>query len=255
MIAGSAAPSRPRAAGLLLRVFRIVRASLHLVQGLATIAFVFPFVSPATRETLIRRWSRRLVTICGLRALVHGALHEDRSRGLVLVANHVSWLDIFVINAIQPAHFIAKADLARWPVIGWLIRGVGTLFIDRSSRRHVHEANRRIADALAKGEVIAIFPEGAVTRELQHFHGSLLQPAIDGAAPVQPIAIRYCDVTGASSTIPHYADVSFMASLWRIAGARDLQVRVTVAPAVATRGQHRGELAQAAERIIRSALE
>lgn len=254
MILGSAAPSHARVAAFPLRIYRIVRTSLHLLQGLATIAFVFPWVSPKRRETLIRRWSARLVAMCGLHAVVRGALHEERSRGLVLVANHVSWLDIFVINAIQPARFIAKADLARWPIVGWLIRGVGTLFIDRSSRRHLHDANRRIADALGQGDVIAIFPEGAVTHELQHFHGSLLQPAIDRAVPLQPVAIRYCDRTGAPSTIAHYADLTFMASLWRIAGARDLQVRATLAPVLDTRDRHRGELALAAERVIRSAL-
>jgi len=108
---------------------------LHLVRGLATIALVFPFVSRATRERLIRTWSDRLLAIFAMEKVLDGHVHARRGRGLVLVANHVSWIDIFVINSIQPAHFIAKAELARWPVVGWLIRGVGTLFIDRSSHR------------------------------------------------------------------------------------------------------------------------
>jgi len=254
VIAGSGATSPPRSTALPLRVYRIIRVSLHLLQGLATIALVFPAVSRARREALIRRWSAHLVQLCGVQARVRGTVHEHTSRGLVIVANHVSWLDIFVINSIQPARFIAKAELARWPLIGWLIRGVGTLFIDRSSRRHLHEANQRIEDALRGGDVIAIFPEGAVTRELQHFHGSLLQPAIDCAVPVQPIAIRYCDAAGAPSTVTHYVDVPFLASLWRIVGAEGVQVQATIAPALDTAGEARATLALAAERVIRSSL-
>lgn len=245
-----------RATPLLVRVYRVLRAILHLLQGLATITFVFPWVSAARRDHLIRRWSGRLLHIFAMTKQVHGHVHHHGARGLVLVANHVSWIDIFVINALQPARFIAKAELARWPLIGWLIRGVGTLFIDRSSRRHLHEANRYIVDALRHGDVIAIFPEGAVmSGKIGPFHGSLLQPVIDHNVPLQPVAIHYEDTHGAASTAPLYADLNFMQSVWRMTRERSLKVRVTVGGPIDAADRTRRELAAAAREVIRAALE
>lgn len=237
-----------------VRVLRIAHAALHLVRGLATIAVAFPFVSRRKREQLIRRWSNRLLAIFAMSKVLEGRVHEREGRGLVLVANHVSWIDIFVINAIQPAHFIAKAELARWPVIGWLIRGVGTLFIDRSSRRHLHDANRRIAGALERDDVVAIFPEGEVRNQLGAFHGSLLQPVIDRNAPMQALAIRYFDGEGNRTTVTFYANRNFLQCIWRMTAEPRLKVHVTCAPAVPASGQSRGELAAAAEGFIRAVL-
>ncbi len=230
-------------------------ASLHLVVGLVTIACVFPFVTPLRRDTLIQRWSQRLLRIFALRPDVQGSVHNPGAQGLVLVANHVSWLDIFVINAIRPARFIAKAELARWPLIGWLIRGVNTLFIDRSSRRHLHEVNGHVANALGNGDIIAVFPEGEVTDgTLHHFHGSLLQPAIEAGAPVQALAIRYTDASGVPTQAPVYATLSFVQSLWQVTHEPAMNVQVTLFPALPSRGADRRTLATSAETLIRQAL-
>ena len=230
-----------------------MRAALHLVQGLLTIACVFPIV-PARRERLIRSWSAKLLRIFAMDKHVDGEL-ASREHGLVLVANHLSWMDIFVINAIQPARFIAKDELARWPMVGWLIRGVGTLFIDRSSRRHLHEANHRIAEVLAAGDVVAIFPEGTVgPGELQRFHGSLLQPVIDQSGVVQALAIRYRDAHGGEGTSAHYADRNFLQSLWAMTGEPALQVAVVLGPPVHAGGGQRRDLAARAEAFIRQVL-
>src|SRR5947199_5895908 len=82
---------------------------------------------------------------------------------LLIVANHISWLDIFVLNTLQPARFIAKSEMRAWPLFGRLMAGVGTLFIERDRRRHTHHINRHAADALAQGDVLAVFPEGATS--------------------------------------------------------------------------------------------
>ena len=176
---------------------------------------------------------------------------------MVLVANHVSWLDIFVLNAVQPARFIAKAELRRWPFIGWLIAGVGTLFIERSRRRHTHEINRHVGAALAGGDVVAIFPEGTTSEgiDVQPFHGSLLQPVIDAGGQVQPVAIRYRLASGSPTIVPAYLeDVSFLGSVWRITAERAMVVELTFAAAIPAAKQHRRALARASETAIRAAL-
>jgi 1-acyl-sn-glycerol-3-phosphate acyltransferase len=229
--------------------------SVHLAEGLATTALVFPWIEPHTRRALIRRWSHRLLRILRIEARLHGVALDRPSGGFVIVANHVSWLDIFVLNAWQPSRFVAKAELARWPLIGWLIAGVGTLFIDRSNRRHAHDINRHAADALARGDVVAVFPEAATSdgRNVLHFHGSLLQPIVDFEGHVQPIAIRYRTAAGEHSEAPSYVgDTTFIRSLWRIVSEPMLVVELHLAPPVPARGAHRRAIARAAEEAIRA---
>lgn len=240
-----------------LRIYRVTRATAHVVEGLATIIVIFPWITKARRQTIIRQWSGRLLRVFAIETRVQGRLHEDRRRGMVLVANHVSWLDIFVLNAVQPARFIAKAELRRWPFIGWLIAGVGTLFIERSGRRHTHQVNRHVGAALASGDVVAIFPEGATSDglDVRSFHGSLLQPVVDVDGHVQPVAIRYRLASGAPTVVPAYVgDVSFMGSVWRITALRGMLVELMFATAVPAANRHRRDLARASETAIRAAL-
>lgn len=176
---------------------------------------------------------------------------------VLIVANHTSWLDIFVINAVQPSRFVAKADLAHWPLVGRLIAGVGTLFIDRGRGRDAHRISGHLRAALASGDVIAIFPEGKTGdgRVLLPFHGSLLQPAIDARGHIQPMAIRYFDSDGAHSDSAGYAgDTKFLTSLWRVLGERRMIVLLDVAPPLFAHGRHRRELAREAEDAIRQVL-
>lgn len=230
---------------------------MHVVEGLATIALLFPWLRPIHRQRLIRRWSQRLLRVFAVSLRVQGTLHRPARPGLLVVANHVSWLDIFVLNATHPARFVAKAELRRWPLIGWLIAGVGTLFIQRDSRRHTHEANRVAERALASGDVVAVFPEGATTdgSHVRSFHGSLLQPIVDLRGDVQPIAIRYRRHDEAPATAAAYVgDMTFLRSVWRIAGEPRLLVDLHLTPPLPATERHRRELARAAEAAIRSAL-
>jgi 1-acyl-sn-glycerol-3-phosphate acyltransferase len=176
---------------------------------------------------------------------------------VVVVANHVSWLDIFALHAVGPVRFIAKAEIARWPVLGRLVAGVGTLFIERERRRDAHRVNRDIAQALTDGDIVAVFPEGTVSdgAEVLPFKGSLLQPIVEAAGYVQPVAIRYRDASGERSTVPAYdGDITFIDSFWRICGARSLTVELIASAPVPARGRHRRDLAREAERVIRAAL-
>ena len=239
-----------------LRVYRAARTIVHLLEGLATTTLVFPLLAPARRRRVVRRWCVRLLRMLNVDARVQGRLvaHEGN---VLLVANHISWLDIFVLNAQQPVRFIAKAEVARWPVVGWLVRGVGTLFVERTRRRDIRRVNAAVAVALASGDVLVVFPEGTTTdgTKLLPFHGSLLQPIIEAKGHVQPVALRYRGPSGELSVAPAYVgDDSFMASFWRVTGARSLVVELLAQPPLAARARHRRELARSAETAIRAAL-
>ncbi|MEO5701603.1 MAG: lysophospholipid acyltransferase family protein, partial [Casimicrobiaceae bacterium] len=212
-------PPRRLRTSLPVRVLRIARAGVHLVQGLATIAIVFPWVAVTTRQRLVQAWSARLLHIFKLDLRVAGELTSRRERGLMIAANHVSWLDIFVINAVAPARFIAKHELAHWPVAGRLISGVGTLYIDRTSRRHLHDANAVIGARLVAGDTVAMFPEGRIGdgSDVLHFHGSLLETVVAQGALLQPVAIRYRSRDGGATSAPVWLPgLSFMGSVWRV---------------------------------------
>ncbi|MEO8566146.1 MAG: lysophospholipid acyltransferase family protein [Betaproteobacteria bacterium] len=228
-----------------------------MLQGLATTALVFPLVGPPRRQALIRRWSAALLAILRAELRINGWPADGFAGNVLIVANHTSWLDIFVINALQPSRFVAKADLAHWPLVGRLIAGVGTLFIERGRGRDAHRINHQARAALASGDVIAIFPEGKTGdgRALLPFHGSLLQPVIDARGHVQPMAIRYRDSDGAPSYSAGYAgDTKFLTSLWRVLGECRMIVLLDVLLPLPADGRHWRQLAREAEDAIRQVL-
>ena len=252
-------PARPATATRTRRAarrgWRTVRMTLHLAAGLATTVFVFPLVSADGRRARIRKWSARLLRILSVDVRMAGALPPRGN--LLVVANHVSWLDIFVLNAIGPMRFVAKAELARWPAIGRLIRNVGTLFVERARRRDAHRVGDETRDALAAGDIVAVFPEGTTTdgSTVLPFKSSLLQPIVDAKGALQPIAFRYRGPDGRASSAAAYAgDTTFLESFWSICGERSLVVELFVAEALPAAERRRHDLAREAEMAIREAL-
>jgi 1-acyl-sn-glycerol-3-phosphate acyltransferase len=237
----------------LRRLARIARLALHFVRGLATVVFVFPSLDAAARHVRIRRWSRQLLDVLHVELRISGALAHPNVQ---IVANHVSWLDIFALHAVGPVRFIAKSEIARWPLIGRLVRGVGTLFVERARRRDTHRVNREVTDALACGDIVAVFPEGTVTdgSKVLPFKASLLQPVVDAGGMVQPVAIAYRLADGERARAAAYDDVHFLGSVWRIAGEVAMRVELAASSPIATTGRRRREVAREAERAIRTAL-
>ena len=239
-----------------VRCYRWTRTCVHVLTGVATTMLVFPLVGDARRRALVKRWSGRLLRILAVDARVEGEFGGHGGNVLV-VANHISWLDIFVLNAVHPVRFVAKSELARWPVVSQMIRGAGTVFIERERRRDTHRVNHQLARVLAGGDVVAIFPEGTTTdgTDVLPFKSSLLQPIVEAQGHVQPVAIRYRTPDGAISQAPAYVgDTSFAASFWTVCGERRITVHLHAQPALPARVGHRRELARAAEASIRTVL-
>ncbi len=178
----------------LLRWTRLTLLGLHLLRGGAIAAFLFPLQSPERRKREVERWSMRLLEILHVRLFLHGAPPAYVARPpLMLVANHVSWLDIFAINAVIPVRFVAKSEVRQWPYVGWLCARAGTLFIRRARRHDTARVNELVTKALLAGDVFAVFPEGTTTdgSTVLKFHSSLLEPAIAANAMIQPVAVRF----------------------------------------------------------------
>lgn len=234
-----------------------MRILLHLVEGLAKCALLFPWASAATRNRLTLAWSRRLLGVCGVR-LRHMPGAPALGHALV-VANHVSWLDIFVIDALHPSRFVAKADIRQWPVVGWLVGMAGTVFIARGNRRDLRHVFKGLVASLQAGERVAFFPEGetAPPGVVLPFHANLFEAAIDAKVPVQPYAIKYVDKQGRfHPAVDFTGDTSFVASVMKILRADGLEAQLTCLEPLESRGAHRRELALAAhdkiERVMRA---
>jgi 1-acyl-sn-glycerol-3-phosphate acyltransferase len=177
---------------------------------------------------------------------------------LLLVANHISWLDILVMNAAAPAHFVSKADVRHWPVLGRLIAGAGTLFIERESRRDAMRVVHHMAEHLQTGEMLAVFPEGTTSdgTELLPFHANLFQAAISAQAPMLPVALMYRDTTtGKRSSAPVYVgDTTLLASMWHTLCSPGLVAQVCYGQPDFPQGRDRRTWAADARRQVATLL-
>lgn len=220
--------------------WRLLRALAHLVHGMWTIQTRFGALNSAARFVLIKAWSRKLLGILGIEIQVHGLPPE---RGpLLLVANHISWLDIAVLHSVCPCRFVSKADVHHWPLIGRLATGCDTIYVERESRRDAMRVVHRVADTLRDGGMVAVFPEGTTStgEDLLPFHANLIQSAIAAESPVQPLALRFCTPDGTPSIAPSYVgDDSLAQSVWRTVAAAPLVAHVWVGQARPAEGRDR----------------
>jgi 1-acyl-sn-glycerol-3-phosphate acyltransferase len=237
-------------------LWRIARAALHVLHGIAIVALRFPSLDDAGRQARIAWWSARLLRLAGLELRASGVA---RPGAALLLANHVSWLDIAAIHALAPhARFVSKADVLRWPLLGWLIRSVGTLFIERDRKRDALRVVHQVAQALRDGGTVAVFPEGTTSdgRGVLPFHANLLQAAIATATPVQPAVLRYSDPRHAfSPAVEFVGATTLLQSVWRIAAARGLTVHVELLGPEATDHADRRALAQRLRETIAQRLD
>ena len=212
----------------LLRFVRGVRIAFHLLCGLCWVGIAFPFFSLQRRRWVRYRWSRELLSLFAFEIRISGSL--PAKAGLI-AANHVSWIDIFAMNALTPVAFVSKDDVIHWPIIGTLARHNETIFLQRGSRGHAHTIGREMAERLQSGNWLAVFPEGTTTdgTHLHPFHGALLQPAIDAGVPVTPVALSYIDAQGQRSLLPAYAgDTTLWESFSAMLSARQLVVHLEI---------------------------
>lgn len=237
-----------------ITVIRSTRLCLHIAAGLAKIAFLLPRYDQAKRNVSINEWSAKLVAILGLRIKIFGKIPCTASPELV-VSNHISWLDVFALNAEKPVRFVAKSEISTWPIIGQLCRGTGTLFIKRSKKGDTARISQGMAALLQGGENVAFFPEGTSSdgTSILPFRSSLLQSAIDCESPIQPIYLRYVTATGHPTSVAAYCDsISFVSSLWRLLTSENITIELHFLPKLMTRmSDDRRKLNHAIESNIR----
>lgn len=211
---------------LLLFLSRAVLLVTWLCAGLLSVIVIYPFVSLNVRNAMARCWSAILMVICGVKIRVLG--QPCLNQPVLWVANHVSWVDIFVLNAIRSTAFVAKSEIRRWPLIGWLVAGAGTVFIERGQRQAIRTVGEKMQVRFGQGEAIGLFPEGTTSPgfSVSPFHSSLFEPAIRAGVVIQPVALRFFHQGQRSDYAAFVGDQNLVENLWRLLGATQIVVEV-----------------------------
>ena len=235
---------------------RLGASVVHIFHGLAIVFMRFRSYDIARREVCVRWFSAKLLRTLGVGMQVSGTPVPG---GVLMVANHISWLDILAMHAVCPqARFVSKADVKRWPLISQLASAAGTLYLERDRKRDALRVVHVIAQSLQSGQMVAVFPEGTTSdgRAVLPFHANLLQAAIATESPVQPVALRFSDSTDAiSRAVEFIGDTTLLQSLWRVACGDGVTVWLHLLPPHTTAHVDRRALAVALRRDITAHLE
>jgi 1-acyl-sn-glycerol-3-phosphate acyltransferase len=236
--------------------WRLARAVLHGLHGLLIIGLRFPSLDQSGREARIGWWATKMFGVLGMTLDVQGRF---RPGAKLIVANHVSWLDIMAVHAACPeARFVSKAEVRHWPLVARLAGAARTLYLERERARDALRVVHHAAEALRAGDTVAVFPEGTVNdgHRLLPFHGNLLQAAIATTTPVQPVALRYGDRHGPVSRAALFTGtITLRQSLWWLACGDGVSVCVRVLPALASAHADRRALAARLRDEIERALD
>ncbi|MFT4045538.1 MAG: lysophospholipid acyltransferase family protein [Solimonas sp.] len=197
-------------------------------------------------------WHRRLLGILGLRVTVHGT---PLAGAHLTVANHVSWLDIPLMGAVEPLRFVAKSEIRHWPIAGWLATACGSLYI-RRGKGGARPMLDRLAVYLRSGGAIVLFPEGTTTdgRRVLPFHARLFGAAVEAGCPVQPVALRYHPDRQGRHVAPFIGDDDLFRHVLRVLRTPGLTVEVFYCPPLAGAGADRTALALQAQAAVERAL-
>ena len=236
--------------------FKLFLIVILFINGLIIAAGIFPVLTllypaakaKAKRDALKARWLSWFSTIVNLHIVKAGELPEQ---GALLVSNHISWLDIIVIGQYIPAYFVAKSDISSWPVIGYLARQGGTIFIRRGDKQHIRATAEKMMWLLKQNSNIIAFPEGTTTKgnEVLSFHSSLFQPALLTKAIIQPVVLQYQGA--AKEHAPFVGDDGFVPHLIKMLMLDKIEVHLSFLPIINSSGKDRHSVSVEARDMIR----
>ena len=239
----------------LSRFLTILKIILHLLKGCLILLLVFPWLKAEQRHRSIRYWCKQLLGIFKMQLHVIGA-ERLMDTHYLMAANHISWIDIHAINAFQPHFFVAKSEVASWPIFGWMAKQLGTLFIERGRPNSIRNMVQEIASQLNQ-KAICIFPEGTSTdgKQVAPFKSNLFEAAIRANAPVYSLAIQYFDLrTGIKTTAPAFiGEMGLLDSIWSLICSPPICAQISISeklPAL----KERKALAELSQSLITALL-
>ena len=244
---------------------RFLSVFAYTVCCLFLISFVFPRSGLEKKGRIIKAWAARLIDWLGIRIVVKGLENvaspsaqscgvTPGEKGRLVVSNHVSFLDIFTLDAVLPSGFVAKAEIAKWPVFGRIAKAVGTIFIERGNKRALLGIGASMKSAIEAGRTLLMFPEGTTSdgTGLLKLHANLFDAAAKTGANVIPVVLRYKS-RGEITTAPAYVgDTGLFECLWSVVNTPDLTVEVIVGQPFT--GEDRHSLCKQASAVMSRAI-
>jgi 1-acyl-sn-glycerol-3-phosphate acyltransferase len=231
-------PGQPRA-------LKLLRLALQFARGTCVVALRFPSLGSTQKQQAIQRWAQQVLAV--LEIEVHTNTPAPQGFAGLVVSNHLSWLDVLVLQSLMPAAFVAKTEVRRWPLVGYMAQACATIFVDRASARSAHAMVDHTVAAIAQGQAIAVFPEGTSSdgTGLGRFHANIFESAIRAQAPVQLLTLKYLDrTTGAVDTAAHFTgDMTLLASLQRVTATSRIRAQVHIGDCISAQGHSRKSLA------------
>lgn len=244
---------------------RMAAVGIMILVILVVLFVLFPFLDRKGRGRLIRRICIVLMRVLGVRMSIKGRVPlpasadcgvNENGAGYMVCANHVSFIDIFILDAVLPCRFVAKKEIASWPVFGFIAKGTGTLFIDRTRKRAVLEIADAMRGAISEGTNVLFFPEGTTGNglELLPFHPNLFEAAVRSGAEILPVTLRYTLDGKPSGLVSYAGNVALFTVLKRILFTPGLGVEVTVLDPIAAAGKTRQALCLETSALMSASL-
>ncbi len=205
-------------------------------------------------EFMIARWSWFLCRVFGVRVGVSG---EVQAGPVLLVANHVSWLDIQVMHSAAAMGFVGKAEINRWPLLGFLARAGDTIFIERGSHASSADVSNALVERLNTGRRVAIYPEGGIRPgdNVGVFHARLFKAAVEADCLIQPVMIRYMRNGRRDPDMTFINNENMVMNMLRMLGRPVSDADLQFLPPIAPDGRPRRELARMAQDAVTAAFE
>lgn len=230
---------------------------LHIAVGMSVLATIWVFCEQTSRDKLIRWWSKGLLWRFNIKVATFGQAPAISNKNCMILANHISWIDIHALNSVIAVRFIAKSDINTWPIFGYLARKSGTIFINRTSRKDTARIVDTTAETLTKGHNVAFFPEGTTTdgTELAHFKSSIVQAAINAKSTIYPLALRYPKPDGSINPKLAYAGETTMAeSMMQALSTKQPVIELHFLPTIDSQSGNRQAITKQAHQAIAATL-
>ena len=246
---------------MIRKILKIAQLVMHVFYGISIIIYHTLIKQRSADNPIFKdaftQWYKQGCDIVGLSVVVKG---EPAKGPVLMVANHVSWLDILLLASVANPRFLSKAEVRKWPLIGWAGQQIDTLFIKRGERSASEAASAGIAEGLVQGNRILIFPEGTTTegKVVKRLHARLFGAAINTSSPVQPIVVHYTDDNDSLATsdrIHFVGEQSLVRNVWLLLGCENPTAYVYCLPAVDSTGLTRKALAGELHRVMQQTLE
>jgi 1-acyl-sn-glycerol-3-phosphate acyltransferase len=198
---------------------------------------------------MVRFWQGNLMRIFGFRLRKFGVAHPG---ACLSVANHVSWLDITLIHSQRVVHFVAKSEISRWPLVGWVARRAGTIYHRRGNSDSLSAVAQLMVERMRAGESVGVFPEGGSSTSfvVRTFHARIFQPPVEAAVPVQPIALRYARAGALAHSVPFRVNEGFLSNFLRLLGESGGDAEVHFLPVVPVAANARRAIAELSKNAI-----